>query len=237
MKERPILFNTEMVKAVLAGNKTQTRRVIKNACDIITDWDKNDPSYGPFYEDEFGDSHESIERCPYGKIGDQLWVREAWRACMVNGLHHPGKFMTIQFKSGFGVLDYRTDWEKHYSDLMEKTIWDDSGMNAFGKWKPSIFLPRKHSRIQLEITNIQVQRIQDISETDALAEGITEVSNKSSVESLIYGHTLYKNYSRPKSSFNQAKASFKSLWDSINKKRGFGWDENPWVWVVEFKVI
>ena len=205
MKEKPILFNTEMVKAVLAGNKTQTRRVIKNACDIITDWDKNDPSYGPFYEDEFGDSHESIERCPYGKIGDQLWVRETFcigRVCETDG--HPME---------------RTEYVDQCAgdnDILPKEfcLFEDIDISEV-IWKPSIFMFRKDSRIQLEITNIRVQRIQDISATDIENEGALTKPTE----------------------INDVLPIWIKLWDSINKKRGFGWDKNPWVWVIEFRRV
>ena len=78
MKERPILFKGEMVRAILDLRKTQTRRVIKNAGDIIQDWDKNDPSYGPWFENEYGESIKTTEVCPYGVPGDRLWVRETF---------------------------------------------------------------------------------------------------------------------------------------------------------------
>lgn len=93
MKERPILFSTAMVKAILAGNKTMTRRVANP--DLIEYWDKNDPTYGPFYSDEYGDYHKTVDRCPYGQPGGLLWVRETW-APLVTG---PGEFGLACYKA------------------------------------------------------------------------------------------------------------------------------------------
>lgn len=188
MKEKPILFNTEMVKAVLADRKTQTRRVIKNACDIIQDWDDKDKSYGPYYEDQYGDFHKSIEACPYGQIGSVLWVRETFA------------FYGDDIQ---GVVHYKATHQ-----------CEGSG------WKPSIFMPKKYCRIWLEIIDIRVERVQDIGEKDAESEGIQFLRNAPDVDEAL-----------------SAKQLFECLWDSINEKRGYSWESNPWVWTVEFKRI
>ncbi len=164
MKERPIMFSGEMVRAILEGRKTQTRRVWKRPELRKADW-------------EIGDS--SIA-CPYGEVGDRLWVRETW----CGGQH------------GMPV-HYKASWTEH----------------EYGPaWKPSIHMPRKYSRITLEITGVRVERVQDMSVEDAINEGI----GLSSVDPL---------------------GSFGQLWDSINAKCGYGWGVNPWVWVVEFKRV
>jgi hypothetical protein len=191
-KEKPILFNTEMVKAVLSGRKTQTRRVVKPQ-------PTPDPSkIVRFNDDEFicesnsgkvGIFEPNTLKCPYGQVGDRLWVRETWQSDK-----DKTKFI------------YKADYSEFFTcdnDIL------------FG-WKPSIHMIRRASRINIEIVDIRIERVQDISPEDALSEGITFIGKPSYFTSIIV---------------------FKRLWDSINKKRGYGWDVNPWVWVVEFKVI
>ncbi len=181
MREKPILFNTEMVQAVYAGRKTQTRR-LNNFHEINKDPDRyifqGLIRYEKILHASFRDkrnNNQIIIKCPFDV--NQLWVRET-------------------FCRQMGGYIYKANPE-------------DSKFKTF-KWKPSIFMPRIASRIQLEITDIRVERVQDITEDDAMAEGI-----------------VHEN----------AVSAFKCLWDSINEKRGFGWDKNLWVWVVEFGVI
>lgn len=203
MKESPILFNTEMVRAVLDGRKTQTRRVIKPQPDMHkrrhrwayvmhhnrlqwgrAPWPKTDP---------MNFIVEQERKCPYGGIGDRLWVRETW---------------CPPCDGGSGQIYYK----EHQEKLPEPFCLYP------GKWKPSIFMPRWASRINLEITDVRVEQVQEISETDAMAEGTKAYKGTIDID---------KMYRR----------SFQDLWDSINKDRGFGWDTNPWVWVVGFKRI
>ena len=208
MSERPIIFNGEMVRAILDGRKTMTRRVVKNASVIIQDWDKNDKSYGPFFEDEYGDSHKTVERCPYGQPGDRLWVRE-----------------TFSLRDDGLVFSYRSDYPK-------KGFWEDAP--HYGKdikWKPSIHMPRWASRITLEITDIRVERLQEITQWDCEAEGIIGTTSPSPVNGL-----PYETYSAAGFKESEPKLAFERLWDSAAKP-GFTWDDNPWVWVVEFKQL
>lgn len=209
MTEHPILFTGEMVRAILDGRKTMTRRVVKLAgidfrgCggDKGTDW--NDPSSWGF-EDEDGNewalaAHPLVDHvipCPHGVPGDTLWVREsfsAWFQCI-----HWYNYKGIRDDLAASNVFYRAT--HHYPD-------DDQ------KWVPSIFMPRWASRITLEITGVRVERVQEISEADAIAEGMTMI-----------GPAALTN-----------RTSFARLWDTINAKRGYGWDVNPWVWVVEFR--
>jgi hypothetical protein len=163
MKERPILFSAPMVRAILAGHKTQTRRIIKLA---------------PSGEWKFG---KLIKLCPYGLVGHQFWVRETF-SIWSDGMSD-------------GVFYRATDADKGIESI---------------KWKPSIFMPRWASRIQLEIVAIRVERLQDISESDVVAEGIA---------------------SAPAGEYGVA--AYRSLWNKLN---GDGsWTSNPWVWVIEFK--
>lgn len=162
LKERPILMSAPMVRAILEGRKTQTRRVAK-----IT------------------------SRCPHGVPGDRLWVRET---CERRPFCAGSKAICVAYSAdGESVLDpvgfdYSCWWKR-------------------GEKLPSIFMPRWASRITLEVTGVRVERVQEINQVDALAEG------------------------------TQGKHSYAELWDSLNAKRGFGWDTNPWVWVLEFKRV
>jgi len=208
MKERPILFNGEMVRAVLDGRKTQTRRVVKNKrMEFVGGRGCLDDPESWGFEDEHGVFHCLPARGkapsrddinpPYGVPGDRLWVRETWR----------GGNDTLE------SVFYRAD------DLLPST---PVYQNINVKWKPSIHMPRWASRILLEITDIRVERVQDISAGDANAEGISSINDK--------GDLITKTYLDP-------VGEFKNLWNSISEAKGFGWNMNPWVWVVEFKEI
>jgi len=189
MKERPIIFSSEMVRAILDGKKTQTRRVIKSQINCNRVYHAEQDRW--LFYDISNDSYdlELDIKCPYGKPGDKLWCKETF----------------VRQYTGFdyGII-YKADGIKISEDM---------------KWSPSIYMPRWASRIILEITGIRVERIQDITEEDAKAEGCE------------IGHGLTDD-----SPFF-AREAFQKLWDSINAKRGYGWYENPWVWVIEFKVI
>lgn len=195
MKERPILFNGPMVRALLNGSKTQTRQVAKltDAAHIkeprgYRRWHPADP--------------EGSKACPYGKPGDQLWVRERHR------------FLDC------GEIDYFADgaevWER---------MQDHIRLDGAAKWRPSIHMPRTASRITLEITGARVERLQYISEADALAEGCTKNHNG-----------YFWGGHHPVSGLKQmatAEDAYRDLWESINGPGS--WDTNPWVWAVEFK--
>lgn len=197
-KERPILFSGPMVRAILDGKKTQTRRVIKPQPlgDYLYLSDIN-PQYACF-------TGSSARRCPYGKIGDRLWVRETF--CIVNDREFGGNLWVDYRATPKYSKEAPAGWENAPNDI------------AALKWKPSIHMPRKLSRINLEITDIRVERVQTITEEDAKSEGAFDMNCG------IHGITSYK-------------AGFENLWNEINKKRGYGWDKNPWVWVVTLKRV
>jgi hypothetical protein len=185
---RPIPFSGPMVLALLAGTKTQTRRVITpplsekahspfQGADGLWRWMTGDVSY-----------RDDERRCPCGQPGDRLWVRETW-----------------------GLLDivspcYRAD--------------DKSAVPASGRWRPSIHMPRWASRLTLEVTEVRVQLLQEISEEDAKAEGVEPIR-----ERVANGVN-----------WSSAREGFHHLWDSINGERA-AWESNPWVWAVSFKVL
>ena len=259
MKERPILFSAPMVRAILDGSKTQTRRIWKMPS--WAEWDlqeggeksgnliPKDPESGAWYSvDEVA--------CPYGKIGDQLWVKETF------------------YMSEAGDPIYRACRDSGLASLV------DSVRQRYGeRWKPSIHMPRWASRIQLEITGIRVERLQDISEEDAMAEGVARewTSEKDDIGLNCSGFSFLDYHGDPEIDFTQktARDSYRTLWNSINlpptpileekKVAGyvsFPWcnadfddafpgvresgmyrgkpitvTENPWVWIVEFRRI
>ena len=198
MKERPILFSAPMVRAILAGSKTQTRRAVKgNALNWL-----NDVGFTP----EFVAMPEN-HQCPYGQPGDRLWVREAFSGPRCEEEFPPRSW-------------YEADniW-----------YWADGNPDA-GDWtrpRPSIHMPRWASRILLEITAVRVERLQAISETDALAEGVIEGNGDFSGCFSVPGTQAMSG--------TTAKECYARLWDQIN---GAGsWAANPWVWVVEFRRV
>lgn len=210
MKEKPILFSGPMVRSILDGRKTQTRRVIKHP--HLTSENEFDPYNGSGAMDDFdcgfvfytvpkcGD--RIAVKCPYGEAGDRLYVRETWwDNCPGYG---PDK----------SQLYYRADG-----------IPDFEGEEAEIRWSPSIHMPRWASRITLEIISVHVQRLTDIDEEDCLREGILMHDGRYGVGD-DYFRYFYKN----------PIAAFAELWDSINGKT-YPWELDPWVWVVEFKIV
>lgn len=172
--ERPILFSGPMVRAILDGRKTMTRRIFKRRTGIT----------GPELDPTF--------RCPYGSPGDRLWVRETWAV---------PETVTFYRATDYGLLP------------------------PGAKWSPSIHMPRRASRLTLEVTDVRIERLHDISEEDARAEG---------VESIAFD---WRNYmperEAPEQFHKNARESFFSLWESINGTASLA--SNPWVWVVSFR--
>jgi len=195
-----------MARAILEGRKTMTRRVIKPQPVALGDEGRR-TSYswrGGIYALQFyPDRSDILDRCPYGQPGDRLWVREAWlyddyMHDMTEGVPDlPG-----------GAYSHRLVYRASNPDY-PMTIGSE-------RWHPSIHMPRWASRILLEIASVRVERVQDISDTDAEREGVG--GNDPG------GMLSFREH-------------FRELWDSINAKRGYGWDTNPWVWVVEFKKV
>lgn len=212
MKERPILFSGEMVRAILDGRKTQTRRVVKPQPPNWA-WTRV-KEYAEIrgLTQQVGKIEYWIKPCPYGQPGDRLWVRETWRA----------EELPVYGEDG---IRYRAD---NHFQIIENTFeasekWGDAYRPGM-KWRSSIFMPRWASRITLEIVSVRVDQVQDISEDDAKAEGITLQFPTRSVPHRVGGDVwTYPN-------------AYARLWDDINSKSGLGWDANPWVWVVEFRV-
>lgn len=188
MTEKPILFSAPMVRAILNGSKTQTRRIVKG---LALDW-----LDGFKFTPEYVASPEN-HMCPYGDVGGQLWVRETFMDLLGTG------------------IEGNTPQSKRYAyaEATPKGSYGDEARKDYClKWKPSIFMPRAASRIQLEITNVRIELLNDISEKDAQAEG--------------FNSTTYDGW---------CIDCYNELWESIN---GTGsWDAKPYVWVIEFKLI
>ncbi len=219
MKERPILFSAEMVKAILAGRKTQTRRIFKgltppdcigNHSCVVED------GVAKFHLNERLAMHEGEwTKCPYGKPGDRLWVRETWRTDASLDRKSPRLF---------------TKWPVEYLADGCRLEHGATYGHTDGKPRPSIFMPRWASRITLEITGVRVERLQEISEEDAKAEGVDracsdpyEIAAAESCDDP--GYFSPTSYSE----------GFELAWNEINGKHA-SWASNPWVWVVEFRV-
>jgi hypothetical protein len=192
-----------MVRAILDGRKTQTRRAMKHQPETVCGKPER-PDAGWWNEKgQFWMKRSTVANfeCPYGKNGDRMWVRETFstwhHGCQWHDCTREGRS-----KLSCSNLFYRAT--HHFPD-------DDQ------KWVPSIFMPRWASRITLEITGVRVERLQDITEADAIAEGATPSIVGEQLDHLKY------------------RAGFQSLWQSINGPDS--WAANPWVWVVEFKRV
>lgn len=234
MKERPILFSGEMVRALMAGRKTQTRRVVKPHPPIGHAWsgwcvtsthraDEGKATWaagtGPFLRD--------VHRvaCPYGKPGDRLVVRETFYAYG----RWETRFDRRKGRDAWHFVDMTIESGKQYRYAADS---GDNGTPERGKggvvrwWKrPAIFMPRTASRLTLEITGVRVERLQDISEADAIAEGVRAVTDGVA--------TLYSCNSAH--CFLFARDAYAALWESINGPGS--WDANPFVWGLEFRRI
>ena len=224
--ERPILFSSEMVKAILEGRKTMTRRVVKK--DISNQFDIDvDNTVAAYINQLTGDSYDPVEICPYDDVGDRLWVRETW----YYEEHMHGSTEGMPDSPG-GLYSHRLVYKADCQDYPVNV-----GVGRQG-WRPSIFMPRWASRITLEITDIKVEQLQDITEEDAIAEGIHLCAG---IDEEGYTHGYHWGpVSDTELLFNSATSAYRKLWDSINgrgRKPGRAWENDPWVWVISFKVV
>lgn len=237
-KERGLMHTTDMVQAILANRKTETRRT--RGLNAIN----SDPDFYKFgglkTKNRLWDSTkeenpnllattaifldpidcETKIKCPYGNVGDRLYVREKW-----------AKYNSESFDQediyAFFVLNDGTIVNNTISN-----VYMDA--NLLSPWKPSIHMPKEAARIWLEITDIKIERLHDITDESALAEGIESISEK------VITPTHYKNYLDSNSMMIFPKGSYRTLWDSINakpNKTDLSWKVNPWVWVIKYKVI
>lgn len=221
MAEQPILFNGAMVRAILDGRKTQTRRVVKGAAEFadmaselqehreLAGWQEHIPGH-------------LVAPCPFGKPGDRLWVRETWMPGYYHEAdHEDGPKVSVihradNAESTVAAPSYELaeEWEREFSEDGDEAP----------PWRPSIHMPRWACRIVLEITGVRVERLNAISDAACWAEGaiIEKRPDQFSVHSVI--GVDGRAYLSPRRSFH-------ALWTST----GGDWDANPWVWVIEFK--
>jgi len=214
VKERPISFTSEMVKAVLEGRKTQTRRVIKLPSWSTGEWDD-------FEVDGLGKPNVicvdtgcfGYIQCPYGNSGDHLWIQESYR---IDELNEDGGVSGIYLADNEPFINVRLSADELDKWLVRKHPYRST---------PGRFMYKSLSRIKALNKRVRVERIQDISGTDAFWEGCNVYNPSEDRLDHIGQHPSY--------TFGE----FRQLWDSINESRGFGWDKNPYVWVVEFERI
>lgn len=221
MKERSIIFKSEMVVAILEGRKTQTRRPIKFPPDVTTvrSISKMDEFFKLENHGIFG--HVTS---PYGKVGDRLWVKETFR-CGSKGIYDTCK----KLKCHMPYVEFKAGGGQYHMGGKEKPQLSNQSI----KWTPSIHMPRWASRILLEITDVRVERLQDISEEDSLREGI-EICNSGTPFACYWDYL--EQTSRSPVLFN-ASDSFYTLWQSNYYETYFDWYSNPWVWVYDFKFL
>lgn len=202
MKERPVIFNSEMVRPILDGRKTQTRRAISDRHLHLIEVASQ---IGECYPLESGINHANSqsyyrEHCPFGQVGDRLWVRETFAG------HYLDDDQIQDIKDGRCKAKCLCEYRADYGDDAE----------CADGWTPSIHMPRWASRITLEITAVRVERLNDISEEDAKAEGVAPSQHIITPPEALY------------------RVGFLKLWQSIYGEES--WSANPWVWVIEFRL-
>ncbi|HED2548639.1 TPA: hypothetical protein R4Y91_000691 [Klebsiella pneumoniae] len=225
MKERGMIFNAEMVRALLDGRKTQTRRPIKWKQTRFTEiGEREDGSKWPWSEDA-EHACDFWHPCPFGAVGDRIWVREAYR--------FPASLDDVS-PTGVGEMAVATGYRKPWAPTFyEFTGTFSDGWKGFettpkvsgaGKLRPSIHMPRWASRILLEITDVRVERLNAISQEDAQAEGMELTGWRPTYSDPDSGGEVLTPYD-----------NFAQLWESIYGEES--WKANPWVWVIEFKRV
>lgn len=226
MKERGIIFNSEMVRAILDGRKTQTRRIINPQPELTqkSGFKWKGVLFGAGSDDRETNRNFAHKNCPLGKIGDRLWVRETF-ALLGN---EDGVCVDwndqIVYKSEEAARIYKASCEQKDGDYGLWSIPNDADWKPHtdnhkydGTWRPSIHMPRWASRITLEITDVRVERLQEASDDDFKAEGYP-------LERELTGGST------------DAFCWFRHLWDSVSKP-DCNYESNPWVWVIEFKRV
>lgn len=206
MKEHPILMNGAMVRAVLDGGKTQTRRVMKPQPTRIGTTTILEYRGGLYQPERLPANSNLFNHCPYGQAGDRIWVRET-------------------FSDVYGAGG---DEDRRKKEVMYRANGETDPYVIGGRWTPSIHMPRWASRILLEIVSVRVERLQDISDTDIVAEGIGLDASAEAQDR--YDIVL-------KGSGASGRATLRTAWRDLWESTGGDWDANEWLWVIEFKRI
>lgn len=246
-KERQILFSAPMVRAILDGLKTQTRRIVKPQPQLgeyaadgymgepwwawIKNPDSNTREVAHYWKDGTPALFEG--ECPYGNPGDRLWVRETFAHWNARELFGAGTMPTTAFRAGRPVLRPPPGGPAPFERWTRG--WSEDTKPKAMKWTPSIYMPRWASRITLEITDVRVERLQSMegqheSESDALAEGVKAIHHGDGdyYYSAFRSEPDGKNWTTP-------ERAFRELWESINGPDS--WSVNPWVWVLTFQPV
>lgn len=233
-KSRPILFSAPMVRAILDGRKTQTRRIVKpqppdrTALFMLSGNRDPDGDVMKYHAMAAGPGLEvpAFYSCPYGVPGDRLWVRETWGevAHIDGGNPTREKFVHVKGPDERCII-YREEAEQHGFEWIGESPED--------RWRSPLRMPRWASRITLEVTGVRVQRLQDMTEVDAIDEGAMTLPNRPTYEAECAAERAAGRIKPPLG--DSPLKRFASLWEQIN---GAGsWAANPWVWVIEFKRI
>lgn len=252
IKERPILFSGAMVRAILEGHKSQTRRVVKPQPVVVCG--KGGRAFhqpnGDLYHRETPYGSNIITPCPHGQPGERLWVKETWGYRGTgdkwhSGVRQPWTDVFVKYPADNSEatirrpVDDESGIPRQRARLQDETEEaHDEYINAFWRrWTPSIHMPRWASRITLEITDVRVEQVQEISEADAEAEGL--ISDEFPI-----GGEYIRKYGLEGWEHRHFRISpvdaFERLWDSINAERAqgaFAWAQNPWVWCITFKRV
>lgn len=224
MTDRPILFSGPMFRALLEGRKTQTRRLAKPA------WVEGANQNFTRWEAERVGSCDWILKCTHigarikvaYQSGDRLWVREA---------HALLPRTAYRMSVGTGTVDQREHPTDNYTAAVFREGFDRSGKP---KWRPSILMPRWASRLTLIVTDVRVERLQSISDEDAMEEGLLDAEDDG--WGICYSGTYWEYPVPPSHLHHYPRDAYAALWESLNAKRGFGWDTNPWVVAITFTV-
>jgi len=250
MKEHPIIISTSLIPATLEGRKTQTRRVIKPQPIEVDDkyhmWDWQGKVGNSYFIRDWHNNQHILPKCPYGQVGDRLLIKETHKLT----------------RKPEGVICQYKDGEERYfnwADIPQKQQARLGRIKTWGRWRSPRFMYNFLIRHKAEITNVRVERLQEITEDDAMKEGFKAQEQKTwwqGYDTIDLGklgtelmHTQatgdkppdwmiepHRMLDRPDlESLFSARSSFRAKWDSLNAKRGYGWDTNCWVWVISFR--
>jgi len=239
---KPILFSGEMVRALLEGRKTQTRRVLK--VEMPDKPSDDNVVHAPIHDHAYLDAYCGeckTQQNPRGMSPEWAWwTRDNRPGPLFLVGYSPGDLLYV--RETWGTILAYDDWQPRklhpnfsvgYAATAEPGTWCQTGCNgAAGRWRPSIHMPRWASRITLEVTDVRVRRLQEISEEDAIAEGCRPFFDKKNTEQV----ECPNGKSIEMQPLKGPSEAFRDLWDGLNEKRGYGWDVNPWVVAVTFKL-